>query len=123
MADSKRMDRLQEQMRQCLAEIIQRKLKNPQVGMVSVTAVELARDLSDATVYYSVFGDANTRRNTNRVLENARGFMQSELGKMLHIRKIPSLHFRIDKSLERGQRIYELLDGIKTEDDKSKSDD
>lgn len=123
MPDGKRIDRLQEEMRRCLAEIVQMKLKNPQVGMVSITAVEIARDLSDANVYYSVFGDANTRRNTNRVLERARGFIQAELGKMLRIRKIPHLHFMIDKSLERGQRLFQLLEDISNENDKPKSDD
>ncbi len=123
MADAKRTDRLREQIRECLSEIVLRRLKDPHVGMISFTEVLLSRDLSEAKVFYSVFGDAATRRSTNKTLERAKGFIHSELGKMLKIRKVPTLTFEIDKSIEQGVRIQQLLEQISKEhDDKSSND-
>lgn len=112
MADLKRTDRLRVQIKEIISEIIQRKLKDPHVGMITITEVTITRDLSEAAVYYSVFGDVAVRRSTNKTLERARGFIQSELGKVLHIRKVPTLRFEIDKSIDQGLRIQELLDQI-----------
>ena len=112
MADLKRTDRLRVQIKEIISEIIQRKLKDPHVGMITITDVTVTRDLSEAAVYYSVFGDVAVRRSTNKTLERARGFIQSELGKVLHIRKVPNLRFEIDKSIDQGLRIQELLDQI-----------
>lgn len=123
MADAKRTDRLREQIRECLSEIVLRRLKDPHVGMISFTEVLLSRDLSEAKVYYSVYGDAATRRSTNKTLERAKGFIHSELGKMLKVRKVPSLTFEIDKSIEQGVRIQQLLEQISKEhDDKDRND-
>ncbi len=123
MADAKRTDRLREQIRECLSEIVLRRLKDPHVGMISFTEVLLSRDLSEAKVYYSVYGDAATRRSTNKTLERAKGFIHSELGKMLKVRKVPTLTFEIDKSIEQGVRIQQLLEQISKEhDDKDRND-
>jgi len=123
MADAKRTDRLRGQIRECLSEIILRRLKDPHVGMISFTDVQLSRDLSEAKVFYSVYGDAATRRSTNKTLERAKGFLHAELGKMLKIRKVPTLHFEIDKSIEQGVRIQELLEQINKEKDDAATDD
>ncbi|MGB5106142.1 MAG: 30S ribosome-binding factor RbfA [Candidatus Zixiibacteriota bacterium] len=112
MADLKRTDRLRVQIKEIISEIIQRKMKDPHVGMITITDVEVTRDLSEAVVYYSVFGDTAVRRSTNKTLDRARGFIQSELGKTLHIRKVPTLRFEIDKSIDQGLRIQQLLDQI-----------
>lgn len=123
MADAKRTDRLREQIRECLSEIVLRRLKDPHVGMISFTEVQLSRDLSEARVFYSVYGDAAIRRSTNKTLERAKGFISGELGKMLKIRKVPVLTFEIDKSIEQGVRIQQLLDQISKEhDDKTEND-
>ncbi len=112
MADTKRTDRLRVQIKEIISEIIQRKLKDPHVGMITITEVTVTRDLSEAVVYYSVFGDTLVRRETNKTLDRAKGFIQSELGKILHIRRVPSLRFEIDKSIDQGLRIQHLLDQI-----------
>ncbi len=112
MADTKRTDRLRVQIKEIISEIIQRKLKDPHVGMITITEVTVTRDLSEAVVFYSVFGDTLVRKETNKTLDRARGFIQSELGKTLHIRRVPSLRFEIDKSIDQGLRIQHLLDQI-----------
>lgn len=112
MADAKRTDRLRVQIKEIISEIIQRKLKDPHVGMITITEVTVTRDLSEAVVFYSVFGDTQVRRETNKTLDRARGFIQSELGKTMKIRRVPSLRFEIDKSVDQGLRIQHLLDQI-----------
>ena len=112
MADTKRTDRLRVQIKEIISEIIQRKLKDAHVGMITITEVTVTRDLSEAVVFYSVFGDTLVRKETNKTLDRARGFIQSELGKTLHIRRVPSLRFEIDKSIDQGLRIQHLLDQI-----------
>lgn len=123
MGDVKRTDRLREQIKEIVSEIIQRKLKDPHIGMVTITDVEVAKDLSEAIIYYSVFGDTYTRQASNKALDKAKGFIKGELGKVLQIRKVPTLRFEVDSSLDRGLRIQELLNQIgeiKPEDDESK---
>ena len=112
MADAKRTDRLRVQIKEIISEIIQRKLKDPHVGMITITEVTVTRDLSEAVVFYSVFGDTLVRKETNKTLDRARGFIQSELGKTMKIRRVPSLRCEIDKSVDQGLRIQHLLDQI-----------
>ncbi len=118
----KRVDRLRDQIKEVVASIIQQKLKDKHIGFVTVTDVELTADLSEATVFYSVYGDALTQKATNRALEHAKGFVQSELARQISIRKVPTLSFRVDRSVEHGLRIEELLNKIHEEDERRKSD-
>lgn len=112
-----RQSRLGDQMRKVIAEIIARKLRDPQLGMVTITDVELTKDLSQAKVFYSVLGDADVQQRSAKSLRKAVGFVQSELGRAIRIRKVPMLEFVVDHSVERGLRIQELLNQIEREDD------
>ena len=118
----KRIDRLRDQIKEVVAEIIQQKLKDTHVGFVTVTDVKLTADLSEATVYYSVYGDTLTQKTTNRALDHAKGFIQSELARQISIRKVPILSFKVDRSVEHGLRIEELLNQIHEEDDRKTND-
>lgn len=118
MVDSKRIERLREQIKAMISEIIHAQLKDPDVGMVTVTAVELTRDLSEAKIFYSVLGDVLTRKKSKRALERARGYIQTQLAGALHIRKSPTVSFVVDKSTDHAMRIQELLDQIKREETK-----
>jgi ribosome-binding factor A len=118
----KRIDRLRDQIKEIVAQIIQQKLKDTHVGFVTVTDVKLTADLSEATVYYSVYGDTVAQKSTNRALEHAKGFIQSELARQMSIRKVPILSFKVDRSVEHGLRIEELLNQIHEEDDRRKDD-
>ena len=115
MPGGKRTDRLRDQIKEVVSEIIQRRVKDPHVGFVTITDVELTKDYTEATIFYSVYGDSLSRRSTNRALEKAKGFIQSELSRELRIRKSPIIRFEIDRSIEQGIKIEQLLDQIRKE--------
>jgi ribosome-binding factor A len=103
-----RSDRVAGQLRRELALLIQSELKDPDVGFISVSDVEVSRDLAHARVYVTVF-DPAAAPVTLRALRRAAGFLRSRLGQQLRIRNMPELHFVHDASVETGQRIDELI--------------
>jgi len=104
-----RTRRVGEQIQRELADLIRNEIKDPRLGMVSVTAVIVSRDLSHAKVYVSVLGNAEQTDASVRVLGNAAGFLRHKLGKIMHIRIIPELRFYLDRSLEEGARMGALI--------------
>lgn len=113
-----RARRLAELVKEEIGQLLQRGLKDPRVGFVSVTEVEASADLSHIKVFFSPYGDEEAKRLTMAGLESARGFIRSELGQRLRLRHTPELEFMADDSIERGARIISLLQEIKrdTED-------
>ncbi|MCF6410612.1 30S ribosome-binding factor RbfA [Pseudalkalibacillus salsuginis] len=107
-----RANRVAEQMKKELGEIIGQKIKDPRVGFVTVTAVEVTGDLQQATIFISVFGDEEEKANTLAGLAKATGFIRSEIGKRIRLRKTPEILFQFDHSIEYGNRIETLLDKI-----------
>ena len=122
MATARRTDRLRDQIKEIVAEVIQRRVKDSHIGFVTIIDVKVTNDLREATIFYSVFGDSITQKSTNRSLDKAKGFIQSELAKQLSIRKVPILSFKVDKSVEQGTRIEELLTQIHKEDERTRKD-
>ncbi len=118
---SHRANRIGEQMKKELGEIIGRKIKDPRIGFVTVTDVQLTGDLQQATVYISVLGDELQRENTLKGLAKAKGFIRSEIGQRIRLRKTPEIIFEFDESIDYGNRIDLLLHQIH-EDDKAKED-
>ncbi|HSW10950.1 MAG TPA: 30S ribosome-binding factor RbfA [Bacillota bacterium] len=105
-----RLERLQAAMREAISNILREELRDPRVsGLVSVVDVELSRDLKCGTVYVSVLGDDAARQRTLEGLECARGFIRSEVAGRFRLRHVPDLSFCLDRSIERGARILELL--------------
>jgi len=104
-----RTRRVAEQLQRELAALIRMELKDPRLGMVSVSAVQVSRDLSHAKVYISVLGTAEQTQESIKVLKHAAGYLRHKLGKLLHIRVIPELHFFHDRSLEEGARMSALI--------------
>jgi len=104
---SMRANRVAEQMKKELGEIIGRKLKDPRIGFVTVTDVALTGDLQQATIYVTVL-DGN-RADTLRALEQAKGFIRSEIGQRIRLRITPELIFEYDESAAYGNRIDDLL--------------
>ena len=92
-----------------LAALLRRGLKDPRIGFVTVTDVEVSPDLRQARVFYSVMGSEAERAATEKGLESATGFVQSHVGKRLGLRNTPAIEFRYDVSLERGARIERIL--------------
>jgi ribosome-binding factor A len=106
----KRSDRVSDQMKREIADILMRKIKDPRIGFVTVTDVEVANDLKNAKVFFSVYG--GDKAETLKGLKSATPFIRLELGKRMRMRVIPELLFRFDATVERGAHIMELLHGL-----------
>lgn len=120
---SLRANKVGEQMKKELGEIIGRKLKDPRVGFVTVTDVQVTGDLQQATVFISVLGDEEQRENTLKGLAKAKGFIRSEIGQRIRLRKTPEISFEFDESIDYGNRIDTLLHQIHDEDRSKKNED
>jgi ribosome-binding factor A len=107
-----RSNRVGEQMKKELSEIISRKLKDPRIGFVTVTDVEVTGYLQQATVYISVLGDEKVKEQTLLGLSKSKGFIRSEIGQRIRLRKTPELSFEFDSSIAYGNRIDSLLRDI-----------
>ena len=101
--------RINDAVRDLLADLLQTRLQDPRLREVTVTAVEVTQDLSLATVYFSVLGDEDRRRLARRGLERVSGLLRREIARRLRLRNAPELRYEFDDSLERGQRIETLL--------------
>lgn len=112
---SVRANRVGEQMKKELGEIIGRKIKDPRIGFVTITDVQVTGDLQQATVYISVLGDEKQKENTLIGLAKAKGFIRSEIGQRIRLRKTPEIIFEFDESVEYGNRIESLLHQIQNE--------
>lgn len=108
--ESARGARLAEQIQHELAHAIRLEVKDPQVGFVTLTGVEVSPDHSHAKVFFTVFGDAAGADESQRALTRAAGFLRSQLARALSTRTVPELHFVHDASVERGVRLSRLID-------------
>jgi ribosome-binding factor A len=110
----KRAERVSDQMKQEIADILMRKIKDPRIGFVTVTDVDVADDLRNAKVFVSVYG--SDKASTLKGLESASPFIRSELGRRMRMKFVPEILFRYDDSVERGAHINELLHDIEDKD-------
>ena len=106
-----RADRISEQIQRELAELIRKGLKDPRVGWVTITAVEVTRDYSHAKVFYTVMDDSK-REITQEALESAAGYLRNGIGRVLQIFTTPQLHFVYDDSIARGVYMSRLIDDV-----------
>ena len=104
-----RKDRVSEQIRRELAELIRKELKDPRVGMISITDVEVTADYAHAKVYFSTLAGSENLPEVMSGLQKASGFLRRELGKRISIHMTPQLHFVFDQSLERGSDLSKLI--------------
>ncbi len=107
-----RVQRMAEEIREEVSRIIGR-LKDPRIGFVTVTRVDLAADLGHARIFVGVIGDAAERQKTLKALEHSAGFVRRELGKHLRARVTPIVHFSYDKGLDASDRVAALLNEVK----------
>ena len=105
-----RSRRVGEQIQRELAELIQRELKDPRLGMVTISAVELSRDLTVAKVYFTVLNSSQDVTKTAQGLASASGFLRRELGRRMQLRVVPELRFHYDSSIEHGAKLSALID-------------
>lgn len=113
---TQRQQRLGELLREEISTILRGEVRDPRLGFVTLTEVQVSPDIAEAIVYASVLGSPAEQESTMAALESAAGFIRGELGKVLRLRRVPHLQFRLDRSIERGVRIAELLEKAKQED-------
>lgn len=112
---SLRANRVGEQMKKELGDIIARKIKDPRVGFVTVTDVQVTGDLQQATVYISILGDEDQKIDTLKGLQKAKGFIRSEIGHRIRLRITPEIEFELDESIDYGNKIESILKQLKDE--------
>lgn len=114
-----RRDRVAEQVRREIAELIRSEVKDPRVGMISITDVEVTPDYAHAKVFFSTLGGSAQVAEVLAGLSKASGFLRRELGKRIRIHTTPQLHFVFDESLERGMDMDQLIREAVSLSDKS----
>lgn len=112
-----RAERLQGLMQAELSDIIRVSLKDPRVGFVSVTAVDVSKDLRHVKAFVSVMGEQAEQEETLATLNNAADYIRTEIGKRIRLKHTPEIIFRLDKSIEHGSHINALLRKLEQEQD------
>jgi ribosome-binding factor A len=117
MAQGYRPDRVGDQIRQELSEILTRgDVHDPGIGFITLTRVQVTADLQLARVFYTSLGDPKARKETARALTRATGFFRRRIGARLQLRRVPELEFRFDESIAHQDRIEQILRDIHEED-------
>jgi len=114
--DHRRADRVGDLILKELAYLLQRKVKDPRLGVITLTRVQVSADLRHARVFYSVFATDEIKVTVAAGLEQARGYVKRELGRRLQLRHVPDIDFCYDDSLDYGSRIHRLLMDLKKPD-------
>lgn len=106
---TRRTERLQEFIKEQVSEIILQHVRDPRIGFVSITDVEVSADLRHAKIFVSVLGDEEAKKASMAGLDSALKFIRGELGRRLQMRYTPEIMFRLDTSIERGSRVVSLI--------------
>lgn len=122
MKNFSRKDRVSEQIRRELAEIIRLELKDPRVGFITLTDVEVTPDYAHAKVYFTSLKGQEGLEDILTGLSRAAGFLRHELGRRIHLHTLPALHFAYDASIERGSELSQLIDRAVAEDVKRREE-
>ncbi|NLY56960.1 MAG: 30S ribosome-binding factor RbfA [Gammaproteobacteria bacterium] len=120
-----RTQRVADQMQRELALLIQREVRDPRVGMITVTGAEVSRDLAHAKVFVTLMGEASDAAIAENLaaLKDASGFLRVQLGRSMKLRSIPQLHFHYDESVRRGVHLSSLIERAVAEDRQHARDD
>ncbi|MGK4583248.1 30S ribosome-binding factor RbfA [Kitasatospora sp. HPMI-4] len=116
MTDTARARKLADRIQVVVAETLQRRIKDPRLGYVTITDARVTGDLREATVFYTVYGDETEREATAAALESAKGVLRSEVGKQTGVRFTPSLTFVADALPDTARTIDDLLDKARLSD-------
>jgi len=117
VADEARTRRMSVRVREIVANVIERQVKDPRLGMVTVTDTRMTPDLREATVFYTVWGDDNVRQDTANALESAKGVIRSAVGRGTGLKHTPSLAFVLDAIPENARQIEEALERARMADE------
>lgn len=122
MAQGSRPDRVGEQIRQELSQIIAQQVHDPGVGFITLTRVKVTPDLQLARVLYTVMGDEKQKKETVKALERAIPFLRRQIGSRVRLRRVPDLQFFYDESIEHQDRIEQILLDLKRERDANEAE-
>jgi len=121
VARSYRKEKLNERIKELIGEVLLNRVKDPRVGLVTITSVTVAPDLATAKVYFTVMGDETVRAETRKGLDSAKSFLRKTVANELKLRQVPELRFVYDDTLDRAMRIDEKIEelrrGEKTKDE------
>ena len=113
--NERRIKRLQEQIKGRVAQVVGYELSDPRRGLITITKVELDREVSHCKVYWSVLGDEKARKLNGRMLDHATAFVQREVAAILHIRNVPKVRFVFDESIQGAIRVQKILNELRAE--------
>ena len=116
MSQGSRPDRVADQIRGELAQLLAREVHDPGVGFVTITRVQVSADIQLARVFYTVLGDDKARKNSERALERAASFLRRQIGARLRLKRVPELKFQYDDAVAGQDRIEQLLNEIHAAD-------
>ena len=111
----RRQQRVAEEIQRRASTFIREELKDPRLGFLTITDVEVNSDLTQATLFVSVLGDEAEQKQTMLALNRARGLIKRDIGDWLRIRTVPEIIFKHDQSIERGTRILQIMKGLERE--------
>lgn len=117
MADEQRRRRVADRIQQTVARFLERGVKDPRLGFLTITDVRVTGDLQHATIFYTVYGSAKEAEQTARALESARGMIRSEVGRALGIRLTPSIEFQTDSLPQAAAQIDQALARARQQDE------
>jgi len=106
---SYRPERLAEAIKKEFSEMLQNEIKDPRIGFVTITRVEVSSDLRNAKIYVSIYGSSAEQEVNMEALSSARGYIRGELGKRIRLRHTPEITFKLDTSALKSVRVMELL--------------
>jgi ribosome-binding factor A len=112
VAMTRRTERVAEAVQELVAELLLREIKDPRIGLVTITGVKVSPDLRHARIYFSCLGDDTERAQTLRGLTSAAGFVRSQVARRLNLRVAPEIVFEFDASLEQAERMARLLKSL-----------
>ncbi len=115
MAQGSRPDRVGDQIRQELAQLLARAVQDPGIGFLTITRVKVSPDLQLARVLYTTIGDDKARKETARALGRATPFLRRQIGSRLRLKNVPELTFMYDQSVEQQDRIEQIIQDIHAE--------
>lgn len=111
-----RPERLAEAIKKEVSELLTEELKDPRIGFVSITSVEVSKDLRYANIFASVFGGPSEQKASFEALQKAQGFIRGELAKRIRLRYTPEITFKLDESIERGSKLIALMNKVRNKD-------
>jgi ribosome-binding factor A len=115
-----RADRVAELIKQEVSDIIFKKLNDPRIGFASVTSVDIGADLKNAKIFISVYGTEKEQNDCMSALHSATKFIRRELGGRLQLRDVPEIIFRQDNSIERGAKVFAIINKLHEEETQKK---